>query len=205
MSYRSREKEIKLIVGGKGLTLDSLNKFLLSSGLFSCKKRMVYGHSTDTYWMLSHLKRAKGARADFIRMRIREDNSIIITAKGKDKGNNTNRMEKEVYAISSESGVSNESSIYGLLSSIHGDHTGKITKTYYVYWLESSEHTNISIYTASSGKNKYPHIFLEIESESMKKVLSMEKEINKLLESGDIWVKRAPGSLSEIFFTKGKK
>lgn len=183
MSYKGREIEVKLRI--QGVYLGTIAELLRLELPVS---KSVYDSSTDTYWHL----RDPGVRGDFIRMR-ELGTTVQVTVKGKDKGNNTDRIEVELETFSSKAVVR------GLLTAAHGRPAGKITKTYHVFWLVGeSEHTNVSCYAIEGDEQD---VYIEIESTGIDTVLELEAKVRTLLDREDIQVERAQGSLYELYIT----
>lgn len=186
MSYRNREIESKLVIYDQ--TLSEVNSVLFA--LYGEEKtRLLFGSSVDTYWRIDN----PDVDADFIRMRER-DGIRQITVKGKDKGTNLDRLEVDVDSTSEVSKINR------LLSSAFGRAAGKIGKTYYVYWIGSGEYTTVCCYSLT--EIDYPHIFVEVETTSQEKMLSLESEVILALTRCGMRAERAPGSLFEMFILK---
>lgn len=147
---------------------------------------MLFGSSVDTYWTIDN----PDVDADFIRMRER-DGIRQITVKGKDKGTNLDRLEVDVDSTSEVSKITK------LLSSAFGKPTGRLGKTYYVYWLGKTDHTTVCCY--SMTEVDYPHVFIEVETTSMDKMLELEFQVMHAFQDRDIHIERAPGSLFDMF------
>lgn len=185
MSYRNREIESKLIV--RDATLNDVHNALYA--LFNGQpKKMIFGSSVDTYWTIPDPE----VEADFIRMRER-DGCVQITTKGKDKGNNRNRMERE-YITTDPVPV-----VQGVLTSAHGKPAGIVGKTYYVYWPESNEHTTVCCYSIEHVTPKYKPIIVEVETTTMHKLDVLEARVIEALTDLARDVEHAPGSLYEMF------
>lgn len=187
MSYRGREIESKLIVYDK--TLNEVNG-VLNSLYGEHKTRLVFGSSKDTYWVVKD----PDVEADFARIRER-DGIRQLTSKGKDRGSNLNRMETDVDS------PTEFDTCHRLYTSFFGKEGGKICKTYYVYWISESEHTNISCYSVDN--QSFSHIFVEVEATTMNRMLELEAEVIQALSLGGSKVERAPGSLFELFIHPG--
>lgn len=189
MSYRNREIESKLVVHDRSLTEvnDVLNELYGSR-----KTRLLFGSSIDTYWAINN----PDVDADFIRMRER-DGIRQITVKGKDKGTNLDRLEVDVDSTSEVSKITK------LLTSAFGKPSGKVGKTYYVYWLSNSEHTTVCCY--SVDLHDYAHTIVEVETTSREKLLELETEVTQAFSRKDILIERAPGSLFEMFILANKR
>lgn len=201
MSYRNREIESKLLVYDH--TLGETNEVLQE--LFGAEKsRLIFGSSVDTYWRIDNPE----VDADFVRMRER-DGIRQITVKGKDKGTNLDRMEIDIDS------TTDVSKITRLLTAAHGKHSGRIGKTYYVYWLGASEYTTVCCYSvnfpdktrlvididgrSSTEIEQYPHTVVEVETTSKDKMLELEAKVLDGFRRQGIKVERAPGSLFEMF------
>lgn len=177
MSYHGREIEIKLQVHA---TLSAVYQILHYEFGIS---RMVFDTSTDTYWSLR-----SDVLGDFIRMRELSDGIVQVTVKAKDRGDNINRVERELETGTSAFAVRN------LLTAAHGKATARITKTYYVLWLEGeNEHTNISCYSVEGHESD--GVYIEIESTNVDKVLDLESKVLDLFDR----IERAEGSLYELY------
>lgn len=188
MSYRNREIESKLVVKGAA-TLAEVNN-LLDSIFGEHKTKLLFGSSVDTYWTIT----SSEVDADFIRMRER-DGIRQITVKGKDKGTNLDRLEVDVDSTSDVSKISK------LLTAAHGKPAGRIGKTYYVYWLGGFEHTTVCCYSLSEVTCS--HIFIEVETISMEKMLELETRVLQSFTREGYDISRAPGSLYELFMNPG--
>lgn len=183
MSYRGREIEIKLQV--EGMSLAEVNAELLS--LYGeTKTRMVYGKSTDTYW---HLPGDVGA--DFARMRELDDGRTQLTVKAEDRGTSIDRLEIDVDTYTAPSRV------LRLMRNMLGKPAGKITKEYYVYWISEDEHTNVSCYSIVDPAQEL--VFIEVESTNQSTVLDLELKILDKLTDKVSSIRRAEGSLYEMF------
>lgn len=204
MSYRNREIESKLLVYGRALP--EVNEVL--SDLFGTEKsRLLFGSSVDTYWRIDR----DDVDADFIRMRER-DGIRQITVKGKDRGTNLDRLEVDVDS------TSDVSKITRLLTAAHGKPAGRIGKTYYVYWLGSSEHTTVCCYSVNFPDRthleidtdqrrteileEYPHTIVEVETTSREKMLALEAQVVEEFQKRGMRIERAPGSLYEMFILR---
>ncbi len=187
MSYRGREIETKLIISAlkhPHLTLDMVGNYL-SMIVGSQKTRMVYGSSTDTYWSIE----SDEVRADFLRIRERDDGTTEITVKGKDRDEEgLNRLEIDIHS------ATKRHKIASLFRAALGKPAGLVRKSYYVYWLD--EHTTISCYTIQEPQ--YPHIIIEVESTEEERVLTLTAQVREYLSERLIGTERAPGSLYEM-------
>lgn len=183
MSYRNREIESKLIVYDR--TLTQVNE-VLNELYGEDKTRLLFGSSVDTYWIIKD----QDVDADFIRMRER-DGIRQITVKGKDKGTNLDRLEVDVDSTSEVSKITK------LITSAFGRSVGRIGKTYYVYWLGSSEHTTVCCYSVDVVD--YPHTIVEVETTNRDHMLELEAQVIGAFRSRGMIIERAPGSLYEMF------
>ena len=185
MGYRSREIESKLLV--QDCTLDRANR-VLARTFGDEKKRLLFGSSLDTYWTVGD----PAVDADFIRMRER-DGIRQITAKGKDRGTNLDRLEVDIDSTSSVA------DIVKLLTATHGKPAGRIGKTYWVYWLGKGEHTTVCAYQVELGDEVYPHAVIEVETTSHDHMLELERRVLSAFRQEGLPIERAPGSLYEMF------
>lgn len=123
-----------------------------------------------------------------------------ITVKGKDKGTNLDRLEVDVDS------TSDVAKITKLLTSAFGKSSGKVGKTYYVYWTGHSEHTTICCYSVNfpdkTQLEGYPHIIVEVETISMDKMLELEARVITAFQETGMKIERAPGSLFDMFVNK---
>ena len=189
MGHRSREIESKLVVKSN-IDLNMAN-VLLDELFGTDKDKLLFGSSADTYWTVSD----PGVSADFARMRER-DGIRQLTVKGKDKGNNLDRIEIDIDC------TSEPRDIIKFFTALLGKSVGKVGKTYYVYWITKSEHDTVCCYTVRSGEADHPNVFIEVEATTTEKMLDMEKRvIDKFVEKGYA-IERAPGSLYEMFVIK---
>jgi hypothetical protein len=173
MSYRGREKEIKLLYQGD-MKLPALN-YLLTC-IFPVAKS-IYATSTDTYWKLQDVP------GQFIRARnLDGEGKWQITVKGVDKDSTRDRIEREVGVASSP---------IAMLRAAHGTPIGFITKTYYTHWLTGATWDNIACYTVKEGPQL--GIVIEVESDTIERVLELAEIIKSALP-----VIEATGSLYDM-------
>lgn len=180
MSYRGREIESKFEV--RGLFLWQVNA-ILEIVVGEDKRKMLFGSSADTYWILPET-----VDADFIRMRER-DGCVQVTVKAKDRGSNRNRMEKEF------STTDNIEIVEGVLTAAHGEPSGILKKTYYVYWV--TDYDTVCCYSIQD--RGYEHIIIEAESTRDDRLLALEARITKVFERRDAVIEKVPWSLYERF------
>lgn len=173
MAARNREIESKWWVAS---SMDAVRS-ALESALAGKRDDVIAAQGVDTYWALTDTK--------FIRVRERGD-GCQITVKDKDRSSNHNRVEIDVDC------VSDTKQAMKLLTAVHGESTGSLDKSYWVYWLKGKdEHTNISLYTVKG----HPGTFIEFEAPTQ--AMLMEIEAKYLKGLGEL--KREPKSLYELF------
>lgn len=189
MGYKNREIESKLVVkqrpGGPVANTRNVDK-VLERAFEDETKDYVEGTSNDTYW-----KAPSGAPADFGRVREMSSGRCMLTAKGKDKGDNLDRIEVDldVHGTSIQ--------VIKFMENLLGVSGGTIRKTYGVYVLEN-EHTTVSLYRVHGDDR----IFVEVEARTKKRMLQMEDKVKRhLLESG-FDSERVEKSLFEMFIAK---
>lgn len=185
MSYRNREIESKLITDTDDLT--GINR-ILAEEFGGDKKKMIFGSSTDIYWTVQDPR----ATADFLRVRER-DGCVQVTVKGKDKGNNLNRMEREYITTDPLE------TVVGVHTAQLGKPAGIVSKTYYVYWLNKTD--TVCCYVITEPRRSC--VFIEVEASSTDKMLDLETRVYAAMQ-GQVHVVegRAPGSLYEMFILK---
>lgn len=186
MSYRNREIETKLVTHCSDLSL--VNQ-VLEEMFGATKERMLFGSSLDLYWEI----RDEKAHADFLRVRER-DGSVQITVKGKDRDTNLNRMEREFLT------TDNLDTVTGVFTSVFGNPTGRVGKTYYVYWLD--KHTTVCCYRVTDPVI-FDKVIIEVESTSKDRVLTLTTQVLETLGRKDIYGEQVPWSLYERFVLGG--
>lgn len=181
MGYKNREIESKLIV--------PLSFKLVCEGLTSLlgfdRPTLRVGSSLDTYWSV-HDGRVE---ADFLRVRER-DGIRQITIKGKDRGDNLNRIEVDIDSTSSTH------NIHRLVRCLLGKPAGIIAKTYQVWELESEYDTVCCYYLTTP--DDCPYTIVEVEARTEERMLELEQQVRGLFPRAE----RAPGSLYEMFVLK---
>lgn len=181
MSFRNREIESKLLVYGK--TLEEVNSVI--QNLFREETtRKLLGSSLDHYWTISN----PNVDADFVRVRER-DGCCQVTVKARDRGTALNRMEKEYTT------TANLRDVLSVTEAQHGKVSGRVSKTYYVYWI-GGEYTTVCAYQVTEPK--FHPIVVEVETTHMSKLVEIEAQVLKEFSRQDIQVERAPGSLYEM-------
>lgn len=181
MGHRNREIESKLLLPGHSYG-DVCGKLDL---LLQEEKPIVrVGSSLDTYWSV----KGEDVEADFLRVRER-DGIRQITVKGKDRGDNLNRIEVDVDS------TSDTHKIHRLVRCLLGRPAGVIQKTYRVWELES-EYDTVCCYEVTQPK--FPTIIVEVEARTEIRMLDLEKMVLNVFPGS----KRAPGSLFEMFIQK---
>lgn len=189
MGYKNREIESKLIIkqkqGGPSVNMKNVDK-VLEKAFEDETENYVEGTSNDTYW-----KTPSGAPADFGRVREMSSGKCMLTAKGKDKGDNLDRIEVDLDVIGTPLQVTK------FMENLLGTPGGTIRKTYGVYVLEN-EHTTVSLYRVHGDDR----VFVEVEARTKKRMLQMEDKVKRyLLESG-FDSERSEKSLFEMFVAK---
>lgn len=164
---------------------------ILESLFGATKEKLLFGTSTDYYWSIDN----PDVQADFLRVRER-DGSVQITVKGKDRGTNINRMERE-YSTTDPLGT-----VLGVTTAAFGPALGRVGKCYYVYWLDRQ--TTVCCYQiteppVSDTESKGRGIIIEVESTNQNRVLELETKVVEEFNRRDIHIERAPGSLYEMF------
>lgn len=141
MNYR-RELEHKYVLTGiSKIDADATIQSIFTGSL------EVSGRSSDTFWR-HHM-------VDFIRLR---ENTKELTIKVTDKGTVEDRIEENVR-------VDDLDTTIRLLTAMHGEPVGKLTKTYDVYYTPLAI---VSLYTVHEDPEN--RLFLEVESEDMEDV-----------------------------------
>lgn len=189
MGYKNREIESKLVIkqkqGGPSVNMKNVDK-ALEKAFEDETENYVEGTSNDTYW-----KAPSGAPADFGRVREMSSGKCMLTAKGKDKGDNLDRIEVDLDVIGTPLQVTK------FMENLLGTPGGTIRKTYGVYVLEN-EHTTVSLYRVHGDDR----VFVEVEARTKKRMLQMEDKVKRyLLESG-FDSERSEKSLFEMFVAK---
>ncbi len=188
IGYANRELESKLEIFGK--SLEEVNA-LLHNLFEEDSHKSLFGSSIDTYWTVHNSE----AEADFIRMRER-DGIRQITVKGKDRDSNLDRMEIDIDS------TSDVSTITKLLTAVHGKPSGKVNKTYYVYWLGTGKHTTVCCYEVT---DPIGGVYIEVETTSSDKMLALEAKVLDTFRRQDIRIERASGSLYEMYILGQKE
>lgn len=199
MGYKNREIEMKFRLVSNKQTLGQYKKIFDSiympthetlnvrTDTYDNLYHMESGRSVDAYW---HAPYGKKHKADFLRLRNMGHNQGQMTAKGKDRGNNEDRIEidLEIYNLK-------QSRI--LMESFLGKPSGIVDKNYIVYEGAKLENygDTISIYKVKESLS----IFLEIESNTKSGLEKLYKTLTKEMSSRNIDLKREPRSLYEIF------
>jgi adenylate cyclase class IV len=190
MGFRNREKEVKLEI----LNQTSLHNVATVIAMHIGSKAVVHDTSTDVYFSVPktlNKKLAKVAKFPFLRVRRKGENgSSELTLKYEDRGGNKDRVEIDARTLDYDNTIE-------ILSLITGNSVGKITKEYYVFFLDNNN-TTISVYTVLGQKTK--KLYLEIESTSLKRVYSLKNQITKAC---DLDLKDEPKSLYRLFIKKG--
>jgi hypothetical protein len=189
MGYKNREIESKLVVkqkpGGPVANTRNVDR-VLERAFEDETKDYVEGTSNDTYW-----EAPSGAPADFGRVREMSSGRCMLTAKGKDKGDNLDRIEVDLDVHGTPIQV------VKFMENLLGVSGGTIRKTYGVYVLEN-EHTTVSLYRVHGDDR----VFVEVEARTKKRMLQMEDKVKRhLLESG-FDSERVEKSLFEMFIAK---
>lgn len=189
MGYKNREIESKLVVrqkpGGASVTMRNIDK-IIEKAFEDETEDYAEGTSNDTYW-----RAPLGALADFGRVREMSSGRCQLTAKGKDKGDNLDRIEVDldVHGTSLQ--------VIKFMENLLGGPGGIIRKTYYVYILEN-EHTTVSLYRVHGDDR----IFVEVEARTKKRMFQMEEKVKKSLSDNGFDAEREEESLFEMFVAK---
>lgn len=179
MGHRNREIELKLMVPGTFEEVCSTLQLLLSDH----QPIVRLGTSVDTYWHINN----PDVDADFLRVRER-DGIRQITVKGKDRGDNINRIEVDIDS------TSETHRIHRLVRCALGKPAGVISKTYKVWELES-EYDTVCAYQLSTPVTS--GVFIEVEARSEDRM----RELERLVRVAYTEAAPAPGSLYEMFVT----
>jgi adenylate cyclase class IV len=188
MGFRHREIELKFIL--KGLSLNEVqNHFdLMLKDLGPIRR---HGSSADTYWT----NPSTMFDAQFARVRER-DGIRQLTVKGKDKGSNLNRIEIDLDC------TSDTRSVHKFFRALLGKPSGVVTKSYFVWELES-EYDTVTAYTVDDHKRLENSVVIEVEAKTEAAVNDLsQKVLDYFAQLGDNTVERAPGSLFEMLITK---
>jgi adenylate cyclase class IV len=138
---------------------------------------LIRGVSTDSYWLTPKI-----SKAQFVRLRKNPNRPAQLTVKGEDNGNNVDRVEIDVDCDFKQA---NE-----LMTFAYGEPL-VVKKKYDVFFLED-EHTNVSMYQVHGrtveidGKEVKP-IFIEIEAQSMSRLLEISQQFSKLTNINSMW------------------
>lgn len=186
MGHRNREIEVKLLVPGTyEFVCTELNRLLDKE-----KPIIRVGSSLDTYWPVPD------AEAQFLRVRER-DGIRQITVKGKDRGDNLNRIEVDIDS------TSETHRIHRLIRCVLGKPAGVIQKLYRVWELES-EYDTVCAYEVTQPTNTMG-VIVEVEARTEERMLELEKTVIRYFGYGGLVVTRAPGSLYEMFIESGSR
>lgn len=187
MSYRGREKEVKLITSSEDLDqVTSLLEDLFSQEIDSRN----LGLSADKFW-----RAPEDSRVDFVRTR---DMTVAtqVTVKGRDKQDGgVDRIEIEFLSTTPAK------EIHSFFNSLLGKSVGELTKNYRVFILEN-EQTTLSIYIVNNTEPALDKVIVEVEARSLERVLELEIAVQMGLDIHGIQVMRAPGSLFEMFISR---
>lgn len=186
MGYKNREIESKLVVkqryNGPVVNIRNVDR-IIERAFEDETKDYVEGTSNDTYW-----KTPNGAPVDFVRVREMSNGRCQLTAKGKDKGDNLDRIEVDLDVYGTPIQVTK------FMENLLGSPGGIVRKTYCVYVLEN-EHTTVSLYRVH-GDDK---VFVEVEARTKKRMLQMEEKVKKSLMESGLEAERVENSLFEMF------
>lgn len=189
MSYRNREIETKLQL--HGLSLNTVDN-ILSTMFLSETTRSVFGSSVDTYYTI----RNPEVRADFLRIRERDDGTTEITVKGKDRdARGLDRMEIDIHS------QTKKRTIMQLFNAALGRSSGTIRKTYHVYWLQDA-HTTVSCYQLLEPSSDL--IYIELESTEEQRVLTLEAQVISKFADLGYNLEWSSGSLFEMWIEGNK-
>jgi hypothetical protein len=178
MGLHDREKEVKLRVVTQAGLVQVAGYLQTLLGDEVEETRM--GTSRDTYWPAP-----PGARADFFRVRER-DGIRQVTVKGRDRGDNADRMEVDLDCTSPTF------RIHKLARALLGKPAGTIDKTYWVFELES-EHDTVCVYETRGV------LFVECEAKSGERVDELVGLVSRGLKRAGLAVELAAGSLYEMY------
>ena len=177
MGHRMREIESKLLVGG---TYEFVCAGL--DALLSDQQPIIrIGTSVDTYWSIDN----PDVEGQFLRVRER-DGIRQVTVKGKDRGDNLNRIEVDIDS------TSEVHKIHRLIRCTLGKPAGTVAKQYRVWELES-EYDTVCAYVVSRPANDLG-VIVEVEARSEERMLELERMVCQQLTHAV----RAPGSLFEM-------
>jgi len=177
MGQRNREIEVKLKLSGitYATAVSELTELLREQNPL-----IRIGSSLDTYWVT-----AEAPEAQFLRVRER-DGIRQITVKGKDRGDNLNRIEVDIDS------TSETHRIHRLMRCLLGRPAGIIQKTYQVWELES-EYDTVCVYQLTQPVQG--GLYVEMEARSMERMLELEQLVLRAFPRA----KRAEGSLFEMY------
>jgi len=174
MGHANREIERKFVVTGKSL-IEVSNA--VAKSLRREFRELVTDESSDIYW-----KAGRGAKADFIRLRMMPDGTGQLTVKWTDRGSTTNRIEIDVV-------VPDPVQCQKFLTQVHGKPEGSISKEYHVYLIDKMD-TNVSVYQVDGDKR----VFLEVEARTLERVSRLCKQVGTAIK-----MEREKRSLYQIF------
>jgi len=185
VGYRNREIEAKMLVEGVTKMNDVVK---LLNPVFDedrCES-IIVGASKDVYFTPP-----KDAKADFMRVRYghKKGDQSYFTIKYTDRGDNLNRVEKDVP-------IGDPDLMVDTLSDLHGAPRGAIHKRYKVYFL-SEEHDTISVYQIKGDAR----VFVEVEATSQVKLEKFLAEVQKVLP---YTLTRSTKSLYQMFLGESK-
>lgn len=209
IGHRNREIELKLLI--PGMTYSDVCSALDSA--FESESPIIrVGSSLDTYWSVQD-RAIRGSahdgtgEADFLAerqrgpeprkveaqfLRVRERDGIRqITVKGKDRGDNVNRIEVDIDS------TSETHKIHRLVRCVLGKPAGIIAKTYRVWELES-EYDTVCAYEVTTPK--YGNVIVEVEARTEERMRQLEQQVKRVLVAVP-----APGSLYEMLITREVK
>ena len=113
-----------------------------------------------------------------------------ITVKGKDRGDNVNRIEVDIDS------TSETHRIHRLIRCVLGKPHGTVAKQYRVWELES-EYDTVCAYVVSTPKNSLGTV-VEVEARTEERMRELEKLVSKHFNKSGFDVTPAPGSLFEM-------
>lgn len=151
------------------------------------KQKVLFGSSADTYWPI----RDPNVQADFLRVRER-DGCVQVTVKGKDRGSNLNRMEKEYVTTDSLE------TVIGVHTAALGKPAGIVAKSYYVYWLNATDTVCCYVLT----EPEYDHVIVEVEARSLTALIKLEARVKQAFVNADMVMEAVGWSLFERFIEK---
>ena len=183
MNNNDREIEIKM--EAIGVTLEELDsKFRLL--YYTGDKIQTHGQGKDVFWYPAGIA---GDTADFVRLR-EDGERCELTVKAKDKGDNLDRMEKNVAVLTSWEDTKS------LMINVLGNPLGEVEKKYIVY-NDVESGVIVCLYQVLGDEDR---VFMEVEGPDFILVDEMARDIqDSFREYGGVVLYRNFESLYEMF------